>query len=212
MPSDRPPIVVSQTALQPVSASPTLAGARLWILEAELIAEEPMEVSVDGAAEVAVSPSEYGEDYWDARAEDLDVFRQPESLTTVVSNGFTTSANPIAPRNVIADPLPLGDGTPQTLQQFFAAFMEALEGAPAPRLEIWYRHGSPSVSLPIVLIPDASEPQLAELAADAVKQWFASQKPPTAGAQIALRFITPMLRIEQATIEVAEISDLADVT
>jgi hypothetical protein len=209
MPTGRPPYVLSQTALQSVSASPTLADARVWILEAELNAEEPMEVTIDGAAEVSISPSDYGEDYWDARAEDLDVFRQPESQTTVVSNGFTTRANPIAPRNLIADPLPLGDGTPQTLQQFFAAFIQALDGAPSPRLEIWYRHGSPAVSLPIVLIPDASDPQLAELAADAVKQWFASQNPPTAGAQIALRFTTPMLRIEQATIEVAEISDVA---
>jgi hypothetical protein len=210
MPTGRPPYVLSQTALQSLSASPTLAEARVWILEAELNAEEPMEVTIDGAAEVSVSPSEIGEDYWDARAEDLDVFRQPESQTTVVSNGFTARANPIAPRNRIADPLPLGDGTPQTLQEFFAAFMHALDGAPAPRLEIWYRHGSPSVSLPIVLIPDASEPQLAELAAEAVKPWFASQKPPTDGAQIGLRFITPTLTIEQATIEVAEISDLGE--
>lgn len=191
--NDRPPALVSHTAAQePLSTPPSLAEARRWTYEARFYAWDHPEVSLTDGIDAAVEQA--GDDEWIARAVHLDVFRSPQVAATVRSGGHVaTFAEPVSPNNVVVDAIAVDS---------LLSFLQALEGPPHARLEIWYRYGSPAVTLPVVLVPDAVDPSVADAAMEAVTQWLANEKPPCEEAELVLRFTAPGLRIEQAVMPV----------
>jgi hypothetical protein len=193
-----------------------LAGAapREWTCVAEFYADTPVQLVVTaGDKEIVVDEDAFvrdGEfpDRCTARVECLDVFHQPSARGTVTgADGESSAADAVAPQNVIEERFSIDQGTDATLEEHFVRFFQMMEGAPPARITVSYRDVA---EVPIVLVPAMDDAAaLAGMIASAVRQWFGEMKPTTgAEARFVVTFTTPTLTLNNATINLANVTDL----
>jgi hypothetical protein len=204
---------VSSPSLYRQTALPG-AAPREWTYVAEFYADTPVQLVVDaGGKQIVVDEDAFVRDgdfpdRCTARVECLDVFHQPSARGTVTgADGESSAAEAVAPQNAIEERFSIDQGTDATLEEHFARFFQMMEGAPPARITVSYHDVA---EVPIVLVPAMDEePALAGMIASAIRQWFTQMKPTIGNeARFVVTFTTPTLTLNNATINLASVSDL----